>query len=73
VSTLYRALIVRGKIRARVSLTRPSPTDARWATCPCGGEIHRSSRTGILHRFCFQCRYLRMIYGPNIETKRITP
>lgn len=36
----------------------------------CGGLVRRSWRTKILHRDCFGCRYLKMIYGPNISVTR---
>ncbi len=35
----------------------------------CGGPTRRS-RYGIMHRDCFGCRYLKMIYGPTIEVTR---
>lgn len=36
----------------------------------CAGPVRKSWRTGILHRDCFGCRYLKMIYGPNIKVER---
>lgn len=38
----------------------------------CGGRTLKSHRTGILHSDCFGCRYLKMIYGPNIRVRRVT-
>jgi hypothetical protein len=35
----------------------------------CGGPTRRS-RYGIMHKDCFGCRYLKMIYGPNITVTR---
>jgi hypothetical protein len=36
----------------------------------CNGRVNRSHLTGILHLYCYFCRYLRMIYGPSISVKR---
>lgn len=33
----------------------------------CHKTVRRSWRTGILWSCCFSCRYLKMIYGPNIK------
>lgn len=42
--------------------------DKTKRTCTmCGGQVRRSWRTGILHTRCRSCRYLIMMYGPNIE------
>lgn len=37
----------------------------------CEGRVIRSHRTGILHTRCYSCRYLVMIYGPNIVVRRV--
>lgn len=47
------------------------PSEEKARTCTtCGGPVHRSWRTGILHSRCFTCRYLVMIYGPSIRVTR---
>lgn len=47
------------------------PSAQTVGKCPCcGSRVLRSWRTGILHRHCFVCRYLRMIYGPSITVTR---
>lgn len=33
----------------------------------CNRPVRRSHKTGILHPNCFTCRYLMMVYGPNIS------
>lgn len=35
----------------------------------CERPVRRSWRTDILWDHCFTCRYLKMIYGPNIGVK----
>lgn len=35
----------------------------------CGRSTRRSWRTGILHKRCYGCRYLVMIYGPSITVE----
>lgn len=37
----------------------------------CNRPVRRSHRTGILWPNCFVCRYLMMIYGPNISVKYV--
>lgn len=60
----------KGKIDYKADTGERSPAAQRICAL-CGGRVVRSYRTGILHRFCFVCRYLRMIYGPNIGVRRI--
>jgi hypothetical protein len=40
----------------------------RRCTC-CKRPVRRSHKTGILWPTCFTCRYLKMIYGPNISVE----
>lgn len=70
-SMLSRFDVRKGKVQGTAYLPKPRPGEASRAKCPCGGDIHRSHRTGILHRYCYLCRYLRMIYGPSISIRRI--
>ncbi len=35
----------------------------------CGRPVRRSWRTEILWDHCFACRYLMMVYGPNIGVR----
>jgi hypothetical protein len=37
----------------------------------CQGPVRRSWLTGILHKRCRFCRYLVMMYGPNIGVSRV--
>lgn len=46
------------------------PTVRRGVCETCGGRVVRSYHTGILHARCYLCRYLSMIYGPNIRVRR---
>lgn len=50
---------------ARVVTSREA--SGRCGTC--NGPTRRS-RYGILHRDCFVCRYLKLIYGPGISVTR---
>jgi hypothetical protein len=58
----------RGKLSFKAKWT-PSSTN-RSVCRSCGGLVRQSWRTGITHRNCFGCRYLIMIYGPNIQVER---
>ena len=64
--------IERGKVRgtAEAEVSRDDPKLQRGTCETCGGRVLRSWRTGTLHARCFICRYLTMIYGPNIRVKR---
>lgn len=61
---------VTGELRKHVFMARVQPSEDTVGKCACGGRIIRSHRTGILHKDCFTCRYLKMIYGPNITITR---
>lgn len=64
--------IKRGKVSgtAVVDPTDPEGLPKKRECSTCGGGVHRSHVTGILHHHCSICRYLRMIYGPNIKVER---
>lgn len=38
--------------------------------CMCGRSVRRSHVTKILHKNCRSCRYMIMMYGPNISVTR---
>lgn len=61
----------RGKLR--FSATVQPSAESQGKCRKCGGEVRRSHATGILWRACSGCRYLMMIYGPNIGVTRVTP
>jgi hypothetical protein len=58
----------RAKRSFTVTITLAEVSKGKCASC--GGPVLRSWRTGILHRHCFTCRYLRMIYGTSITVTR---
>lgn len=64
--------IHRGKVAgiAKIDFHEATDSEPSRRECSCGGGIRRSHVTGILHRYCSICRYLRMIYGPNITVER---
>lgn len=55
---------------ARFSATYAISIRAKRECSTCGRLVRRSWRTKILHKDCFGCRYLKMIYGPNISVTR---
>jgi hypothetical protein len=54
--------------RHYLARTRPSPAERKKCSC-CGRTVRRSWRTGLTWGSCYTCRYLKMIYGPNIKVK----
>lgn len=51
-------------------IARPQISTVTERKClTCKRPTRRSWRTGVLHNRCFTCRYLVMIYGPNIEVE----
>jgi hypothetical protein len=56
--------------REYVAKTTPSAKTQRACTM-CGGQVRRSWRTGILHTRCRTCRYLILMYGPNITVELV--
>lgn len=61
--------VAKGKVSGEARIGPPSE-DKVGRCVKCGGRVLRSWHTGILHRACFLCRYLMMIYGPKIEVRR---
>lgn len=60
-----------GELRKHLFVAYVQPSEETKRKCAsCGGRIIRSHLTGILHKDCFTCRYLKMIYGPNIKIER---
>jgi hypothetical protein len=64
-------LASKGKVGVIYHMAQVLLTDIMRTTCACGGTIIRSRTTGILHRRCFSCRYLHMVYGNNVTIRRI--
>ena len=64
--------IRKGKVSGTVTITPTDPAGLppKRLCVTCGGGVRRSHVTGIMHRHCTVCRYLRMIYGPNIRVSR---
>lgn len=60
----------KGRVAFTADTGEPATSTVRICAL-CHGLVRRSHRTGILHRHCFTCRYLRMIYGPNIGVRRV--
>jgi hypothetical protein len=57
------------KAKARIIDRNPNKHGGTCSTC--GGRTIRSRTTGTIHKDCFSCRYLKMIYGPSIEVSRV--
>jgi hypothetical protein len=63
---------IKGAVEATFRPPHLSVVAISRSTCAsCTGPVHRSWRTGILHTYCYACRYLRMIYGNSITVRRI--
>lgn len=65
-STLQREYLGR-RVVARFKTSERTRSTCRL----CGGSVHRSWVTQILHAECRACRYLVMMYGPSIRVARI--
>ena len=50
---------------------RYTPAKKTQRTCTmCSRNVRRSHVTKILHKNCRACRYMTMMYGPNISVTR---
>ncbi len=57
---------VKGSAKGRTFTAHITVSESTKGSCRlCQGPTRRS-KYGILHRACSRCRYLMMIYGPNI-------
>lgn len=57
-------------VKARAVIVDKNPGQKGGECDTCGGRTIRSRTTGTIHKTCFSCRYLKMIYGPSIKVER---
>jgi hypothetical protein len=65
-----RLVFKTGGVTRAVDAEYQKSEETKGACVCCRGRVLRSWTTGILHRRCYFCRRMVMIYGPSISVTR---